>query len=199
MGVFQWRVTLTQGECFYYVPSIQLTKLKLIICLSSKSGGRGGKHITALSYIGVQVFEQTHSRWFTDVPSRTAQGSLRCCPRYISSCASVLQCRRMRPGWLKSRKVISWSSKPCPEGWNALRKHLVSTKESRCIVPQCVRSSYMESPTAGHDTMARSQSGHGPSRNFWRPALDPDKFRSESGRTPPCSGSGPPEPHVTDG
>jgi len=127
------------------------------------------------------------------------QGSLRCCPRYISSCASVPQCRRMRPGWLKSRKMISWSSKPCPEGWNALRKHLVSTKESRCIVPQCVRSSYMESPTAGHDTMARSQSGHGPSRNFWRPALDPDKFRSESGRTPPCSGSGPPEPHVTDG
>ena len=82
------------------------------------------------------------------------QGSLRCCPRYISSCASVPQCRRMRPGWLKSRKMISWSSKTCPEGWN------------------------------------RSQSGHGPSRKFWRPALNPDKFRSESGRTPPRSGSG---------
>ena len=118
------------------------------------------------------------------------RGSSRCCPRCISSCASVPRCRRMRPSWLKSRKMISWNSKTCPEGRNVLRKHLVRTKKSRCIVPQCLHSWYTVFLTIGHGTMARSQSGHGPSRIFRRPALNPDKFRFESGQTPPRSGSG---------
>jgi hypothetical protein len=49
--------------------------------LYSKSGGQGGKHnavadsssITALSNIGVQVFEHTHLRWFSHIPTKTAQ------------------------------------------------------------------------------------------------------------------------------
>ena len=52
-----------------------------MVCLYSKSGGQGGKHsavadsssVTALSHIGVQVFEHSHSRWFTHIPSRTAR------------------------------------------------------------------------------------------------------------------------------
>lgn len=30
-------------------------------------------NITALSHVGVQVFGHTYSRWFTHIPSRTAQ------------------------------------------------------------------------------------------------------------------------------
>ena len=52
-----------------------------VICLYSKSGGQHGKHgavvnspsITALSYIGVQVFGHSHSRWFTYIPQKTSQ------------------------------------------------------------------------------------------------------------------------------
>ena len=55
--------------------------MKAVVCLYSKSGGKSGKHnavtdssdITALSYIGVQVFEHSHSKWFTHIPSKTAQ------------------------------------------------------------------------------------------------------------------------------
>jgi len=54
---------------------------KPVVCLYSKSGGKGGKHngvtdssnITALSHIGVQVFEHSHFRWFTQIPSETAR------------------------------------------------------------------------------------------------------------------------------
>ena len=47
----------------------------------SKSGGQGSKHnavadssnVTALSHIGVQVFEHSHIRWFTHIPTKTAR------------------------------------------------------------------------------------------------------------------------------
>ena len=47
----------------------------------SKSGGLNGKHsavtdvssVTALSYVGLQVFGHSHGRWFTRIPAVTAQ------------------------------------------------------------------------------------------------------------------------------
>ena len=52
-----------------------------VICLYSKLGGLNCKHsavtdapsITALSYVGLQVFGHSYVRWFTHIPEETAQ------------------------------------------------------------------------------------------------------------------------------